>query len=194
MKIKIEMELPRWLSRTILVGIPVAIVAIGAWVYAGVPNTFTAGNVLTAKQLNDNFKALQDAIDRTAIATANGHSLRGSAVFCGSTSASMQGGGINGYVSAKTLCETECSSPTAHMCIADEVARSLMLGVRVTTDGWYAGGLGVRYAGPTADSAHWGADCLGWTTSDSSNVGLDWNSNGLTFSTCDNSFRIHCCD
>jgi microcystin-dependent protein len=58
MKIKIEMELPRWLSRTILIGIPIAIVAIGAWVYAGVPNTFTAGDKLTAQKLNDNFAAV----------------------------------------------------------------------------------------------------------------------------------------
>ena len=43
MRIKIEMELPRWLSRLILVGIPIAIVAIGAWVYAGV-KTFNPGD------------------------------------------------------------------------------------------------------------------------------------------------------
>jgi len=64
MKLKIEMELPRWLSRTILIGIPVALVAIGAWVYAAVPNSFSAGDILTAKKLNDNFAALQTAIDQ----------------------------------------------------------------------------------------------------------------------------------
>ena len=55
MKIKIEMDLPRWLSRLILIGIPVAVVAIAAWVYAGVPNTFNAGDTLSAQKLNANF-------------------------------------------------------------------------------------------------------------------------------------------
>jgi microcystin-dependent protein len=58
MKIKIEMDLPRWLSRAILVAVPVVIVAIGAWVFAGVPNTFTAGQTVSAQKLNDNFAAV----------------------------------------------------------------------------------------------------------------------------------------
>jgi hypothetical protein len=37
MKIHIEKDLPRWLSRAILVVIPPTIAAIGTWVYAGVP-------------------------------------------------------------------------------------------------------------------------------------------------------------
>jgi microcystin-dependent protein len=58
MKIKIEMDLPHWLSRPILVGIPVAVVAIGAWVYADVPNSFKAGETVSAQKLMDNFAAV----------------------------------------------------------------------------------------------------------------------------------------
>jgi microcystin-dependent protein len=58
MKIKIEIYLPRWLSRVILVGGPMAIIAIGAWVRADVPNTFKAGDALSAQKMMDNFAAI----------------------------------------------------------------------------------------------------------------------------------------
>jgi microcystin-dependent protein len=63
MRIKIDMDIPRWASRLILIGLPVAIVAIAAWAYADV-KTFTAGDKLTAKDLNDSFTALQTAINQ----------------------------------------------------------------------------------------------------------------------------------
>jgi microcystin-dependent protein len=58
MKIKIEMDLSRWLSRAILIGVPIVVVAIGAWVYADVPNTFKAGDTVSSQKLNDNFAAV----------------------------------------------------------------------------------------------------------------------------------------
>jgi microcystin-dependent protein len=59
MRIKIEMDIPRRLSRLILAGVTAAVVAIGAWVYADVPNIFKAGDTLSAQKMNDNFAALQ---------------------------------------------------------------------------------------------------------------------------------------
>ena len=82
MRIKIEMELPRWLSRLILVGIPIAIVAIGAWVYAGV-KTFNPGDKLTATDLNDSFTALQNAISANAVPAGTVVAFAGSVVPAG---------------------------------------------------------------------------------------------------------------
>jgi hypothetical protein len=50
MKIKIEIDMPRWLSRTMLVGIPITIVAIGAWVFAEVPNSLCGSQTESASE------------------------------------------------------------------------------------------------------------------------------------------------
>jgi len=72
----IDLRFPRW-ARSPLVygGIPALLLAAGVIVHAApvsVPNTFSAGDTLSAAKLNANFKALQDAI--------NGHDTRLAAV------------------------------------------------------------------------------------------------------------------
>jgi microcystin-dependent protein len=89
MKIKIEMDMPRWLSRAILLGVPVAVVAIGAWVFADVPNTFKAGDTVSSQKLNDNFAAVTSQINafETQLATIQNQSVPAGAVlaFAGTT-------------------------------------------------------------------------------------------------------------
>jgi hypothetical protein len=71
MKIKvyvIDLEMPRWAKRALVVGGAFAAVLVGATalVHAdtvSVPNTFTDGETLSADKMNANFNALRDAIN-----------------------------------------------------------------------------------------------------------------------------------
>jgi len=65
MHIKIDMEIPRWLSRLLLVSTTAGIIVAATWVHAAVPNTFRPGDTLSAQKINDNFAALQS--DLTAL-------------------------------------------------------------------------------------------------------------------------------
>lgn len=51
--------------------------------------------------------------------------LRGN-VICGTATA--RNGNMGGWVAARTLCQTTCSSETAHLCSAEEVSRSWQYG------------------------------------------------------------------
>jgi hypothetical protein len=67
MKLKIyvlDLEVPAHTKRrAIFVGIPLAVILGGAaLVYAGVPNTFTTGDVLSAQLMNANFSALDSRL------------------------------------------------------------------------------------------------------------------------------------
>ncbi|MBI4954635.1 MAG: hypothetical protein HY908_21600 [Myxococcales bacterium] len=66
MRIKVyalDFETPRWLRRTLAYALPFALVCGVGVVYASVPHTFTAGETLTAADLNANFVALDGRID-----------------------------------------------------------------------------------------------------------------------------------
>jgi hypothetical protein len=71
MKIKvyvIDLEMPRWAKRALVVGGAFAAVLVGATALVradtvSAPNTFTDGETLSAEKMNANFNALRDAIN-----------------------------------------------------------------------------------------------------------------------------------
>ena len=71
MKIKvyvIDLEMPRWAKRALVVGGAFAAVLVGATALVradtvSAPNTFTDGETLSADKMNANFNALRDAIN-----------------------------------------------------------------------------------------------------------------------------------
>jgi hypothetical protein len=123
--------------------------------------------------------------------TKNGKSYSVNGSFCGSSTATN--GNAGGYTGAKTMCETACSSTTAHLCTSEEMLRSASLGLTLPTLGWYAGGLQVH---PYSDSIT-NTDCLGFTTSTSTAYGAIWYGAGVmgaTAATCDGLRPLLCCD
>lgn len=60
--IDVDLRAPRWLRRVLLLGVPVAAMAITGTV-SGVPNQFVPATSIKAAEMNANFKALDDRID-----------------------------------------------------------------------------------------------------------------------------------
>ena len=178
--------------------IVVLYLAFGSGVVAA-PETFKAGDTLSASKINANFK---DANDRLTILekqiNAN-NKYAANAVFCkatlGSTMGDMTGlGGAKGYAGAKAACQTTCdNSPTAHMCTADEIVRSAVIGVTLK-QGWFAGGL--------YDTQGGAGDCQSFTSPGGS--GNFWYVPPLpnpsntpeyaSVGSCSNNYPVLCCD
>ena len=205
MKIKVyvvDLEIPPRLKRWGLrIGIPTALIAgAGAIAYASVPKTWATGDTLTAPDLNNNFGNLDGRVGKLEtklIVTKGGKQYSLGATYCGETPISVSGQITGGHAGAKSVCESlaACgSSPSAHMCTADEVIRSMAVGIaQPTTGGWYSNG--VRWY----EAYHmWnGNDCQNWTSGASNWIGPVWGSdytNGLDISLCSNPRPILCCD
>ena len=64
MKVSIEIsfECPTWLKKAVRVAVPVGVFTFASVAFAGVPNTFTSGETLTAADLNANFTALDGRV------------------------------------------------------------------------------------------------------------------------------------
>jgi hypothetical protein len=87
-EIIIRLKLPQRLRRRWLLAIGATILGGAAIVYAAVPNSFTAGDSLSAQKLNDNFNALVDVSSSQTIGGAK--TFSSAAVFNASlTSASL---------------------------------------------------------------------------------------------------------
>jgi hypothetical protein len=75
MKIKvyvIDIKLPRWFRSALLYGVaPLALLGLGALVYAASPAPFNDGEVLTAKALNDHFDDVKAQITALAAKVPN---------------------------------------------------------------------------------------------------------------------------
>ncbi len=119
--------------------------------------------------------------------------------YCGVSSSATTGaistggaGTTGGYQAAKSLCETTCSSPAAHMCSSEEWIRSRQLGVWPASFGggipWIAGGLAF-----TTTSGGQVNDCAGWTTAASTVSGPVGNSAAPLTQACNTSSPIACC-
>lgn len=139
LRLKLRLPRTRWLVVSILVG-------LGAVTYAAVPNTFTAGDPLSATKLNDNFRALD---------VRNG--------YCGASSPVMPRlAPTNGYQGGAVLCATVVGcGPSAHICSAPDLVRHASSG-GTTPDGWIATG---TRSGSTAD-------CEGFTSN--TQIGMAW--------------------
>jgi hypothetical protein len=73
-----SIEIPRWVKKALLfVGVPGLVFGIGAVVRAANINTLAAGDVISAKSLNENFSALNAEIGslNTRIATLEGRTV-----------------------------------------------------------------------------------------------------------------------
>ncbi len=114
--------------------------------------------------------------------TKQGSSVGG---YCGSTG--MTTGAItNGYAGAKDLCETACSSATAHVCTGDEIVRSASTGTTMP-EGRYQAGLACTLGSMVL------SDCASWTSSSSNLSGPYW-SLGLGGLGCHVAMPLLCCD
>jgi hypothetical protein len=156
-----------------------------------IPGSFIADKPLTAKQLNDNFDAVEARLKAVetfeAKATANGKYSLG-ATYCGATASAFTGN-LGGLAGAKANCVTACSSsPTAHMCLPDELARSRALGTTIA-NGWYTTSVMSSASTLTAD------DCNGWSEA-SGRGGPRWNAadGQPSMVACTTSMPILCCD
>lgn len=92
-------------------------------------------------------------------------------VVCGFTTA--RSGNLGGWVNAAALCQSACGNPYAHMCTADEMARSWQFGAITPSGGaWVTsvraianatGGTGGTFAG-RSDLFSGYAGCCAWNT------------------------------
>jgi hypothetical protein len=103
--------------------------------------------------------------------------------------ASTTGQITGGYAGVKGLCETACTSTSAHMCTSDEIVRTVQVGVAAPA-GWYSVGLwsynGISNA---VDS-----DCTSWTSNSATANGYWWTSTFSTVQLCSMSGPVLCCD
>jgi hypothetical protein len=130
---------------------------------------------------------------RTVVAVDGGLYSVG-ATYCGSTAPQTGNllaavpGAANGYAAGKSLCQTACSSPSAHICSTDDLIRSMTLGAGVPI----LSGFGSYYT--AAGSA---SDCCGWQNSACSgpvlNSGLG-STPSFTSISCTDVAPILCCD
>ena len=95
----------------------------------------------------------------------------GATVWCGSTAGGT--GDRGGWAGVKTECVTACgSSPTAHICTAEEMARSYAAGAALPasgTEGWIIGSYAATPGGTPL------RQCLGWTNDTSSEQAIMWH-------------------
>jgi hypothetical protein len=192
MRIHIEFEISPRAKRLLKIGVPAAVLLVGSVAVANVPNTFKDGDALSAQTMNDNFVALDTRLTNlealTARQTADGGYSLG-ATFCGATGqtkgdlSGLPAAG-SGYAKARAQCQTTCSSPTAHMCTAEELIRSAALG-KTIGGGWYSTGTNVTGVI---------LDCNDWTEGTDPNVfGPAW-STGASDDRCTYTHAVACCD
>jgi hypothetical protein len=118
----------------------------------------------------------------------------GATQYCGITTTSFTGN-IGGNDGAKQQCELTCGSPTAHMCLGDELVRSVAVGATLpSAQMWYSSGVGgIVTSGGSAVTV---SDCDGWTTAVSNTDGAYWAANihGPYVEGCNTSSPLACCD
>ena len=209
MKLKIvvvDLEVSRRTKRVaLLVGVPLALLAISRGVTAAVPYTFAPGDVLSSSAMNTNFSDLDARIAKARFvgAAPDGGATYsvGMTSYCGKTGP-LNGkltfpGKTDGYAAAKSLCETACKSPSAHMCLGEEVVRTAQAG-QPAQSGWFAPATVSATAGPTLIMG----DCSGWTldtagtgaAGNPNNFGMLWSGGSMGWTGCDQPEAVLCCD
>ena len=173
--IQIEIKVERrTLRRVLAVGAALALLLAGARFSSAqaVPDSSQGSN------LERRLKALENRVTLNGTYSVN-------ATLCGATAASSTGN-LGGYSGAKAMCQTTCGSSTAHMCLIDELVRSRATG-KSLTPGWYATGT-VDYFGSSL------IDCLGYTDA-SQPLGPSFSTQfGFSYSACNVSQPVLCCD
>jgi hypothetical protein len=168
------------------------------------PIVLLNGTLADATQVNADLMA---ATIVTASGDAGPFVTAGATKFCGTSAAATTGSfnfsGQTGYQAARAMCQDSaaigsCRNPsgfqTAHMCTAEELVRSALLGVitATTPSGWYSTGVWAQSVGGIGNAI---TDCSGWTTSVNTN-GAVWGSPnaGPTFQACSASNVVLCCN
>jgi hypothetical protein len=156
---------------------------------ANVPNTFSAGDLLSAQKLNANFADI-DSWRGHPVVTVGGSQFSVGAAYCGlsaPTTGQVTSGMKQSYAAAKALCETTCASPSAHMCTSEEIVRSMSAGVvePATKSSWYSAGFA-----PSGSNTY---DCSMWTGTTA--FGPLW-AYGTTIELggCSSAYPLACCD
>ncbi len=163
--------------------------ALGIGIAIAAPVQWTASETLTQAKMN--------AI--TVVTNGSVSYSVGATKYCGTgptnTTGAISYDGATGYAGAKAMCQasTGCgSSPTAHMCSSEEIARSLQLGINPAPGSWYATAIAsiTPYTGIPPM-----VDCQGFTNSTTSQYGVIWGGSGAPGSdTCNASLPVLCCD
>lgn len=181
------------LPRTPLAAVPYAIEASVAATAATAANATNATNASTATgALNTRIALVESNVATLTTGKADAVVTNGTkqyslgATYCGQTATSYAGGSVGGYASAKALCQAACAgSASAHLCTADELVRSVSLGIAVPGTAWYAGGMG-NADSPIVD------DCGGFT--DTATKGHTWAQNKPSYFFCTTQYPLNCCD
>jgi len=183
---RITIDLPR--PKSLLAATVTIVVFASIMADASVPNTFNAGDVLSAAKVNANFADI-DSWRAHPVVSKNGKQFSLGATYCGSTSTTT-GQITGGRVGAKTSCETVCTSASAHVCTSTELIRTADAGLSVPSTGWYA-------SSPSGD-------CSGWTSAASNITASCFNNGaycsggglpaGYNYASCNYSFPVLCCD
>jgi len=153
--------------------------------------------------LEDDVAALQTDVaalqTQKPLAEANGKTYSIGAIFRGATAIAYTGNltaavpaAANGYAAAKTLCEVSLSSPSGHMCTADEVLRSMALGLTVA-----AGGAGGAFFGTgvyAQSGSYLFTDCRGWTSASGVENANSWTGTVSLDASCEFARPLLCCD
>ncbi|MCK6532994.1 MAG: hypothetical protein L6Q84_08490 [Polyangiaceae bacterium] len=176
--------------------------------------TFESGKPIKAADVNANFKALSEAVSalekkRPLATSPNGTTYSVDAVFKGTSAAATTGkitsGALVGYAAAKKICESDVSSPSAHMCSSAEMVRSAAIGVAMPQGyTWIATGLSESDQGLGSIAERLKVDCYGFTwenTTDPKVSGATWqvSSGGApggapSSGVCSAQYKIACCD
>lgn len=132
-----------------------------------------------------------EAASAGRVVVSNGSkSISVGALFCGATSQTYTGN-LGGLTAAKSVCETTCGDPAAHMCTDEEIRRSTAIGISMNASSYYAWVTG--QVGQASDSYE-NSDCNGWTAAWASGFGTATNDKGRMYArTCDSQFSIACC-
>jgi hypothetical protein len=148
--INLKLRLPR--ARWVAIGAVAALITVA---YAAVPQTFSAGEPLSASALNENFAALDQ---------------RGGG-YCGATApVQPRLDPTNGYLGGAMLCAKAMGcGPTARICTPQDMVQYASTGQK-SPPGWIATGIVSFPAGSTID------DCGGFTSNTSE--GTEWNGTG----------------
>jgi hypothetical protein len=206
MKVRVyvlDVSVPRWLRYALVAGIPAVVLATTALVRADVKNVFGAGDPLSSAKLNENFKALADAVTKletkklVVTNPANGKSISVGALYCGVTPAPIIGSAIGGYEAAAQSCRAAVgcqSSPSVHMCTSEELLRSRSVGIEIPSSWYSTGSALVSFYNTTEHGLN---DCTEWTSGVANQQGSQWKAGGSPgpgFAGCASPAPIACCD
>jgi hypothetical protein len=192
-------------ARAVTLGVFAALV-LASGVVLAVPNVFKDGDTLSASATNQDFASVDSRLGAIETRITKAEALQSTrtadggfslgAVYCGAsvvtTPGTLSGLAVDGgasYPRARAQCQQTCASASAHMCISDELARSVQLGI-ATGSGWFSAG---SYNHPYNVANSDDFECSGWTAATGANYGDYWSGTPST-ANCTSLHPILCCD